>query len=176
MVPRKILNIVVLLTGIISWCCKNNSKDKMDSYQGSYIYGVDTMTGSTRTVASNLSRSKDFSTFIQLVSDVDLKETLNKPGPFTVFAPTNEALKNSTADGLQNDKLMTLLTYHMIAGSIKFSEMNSPTKFRTLSGDEIEIVTEDDVVKINGKKIYTVAINCNNGIIYPINELLISHQ
>jgi uncharacterized surface protein with fasciclin (FAS1) repeats len=134
------------------------------------------MTGSTRTVVSNLSRSKDFSTFIQLISDAGLKETLNKPGPFTVFSPTNQALENSAVKSLEHDKLLDLLTYHMIAGSIKISELHAPRKLKTLSGDEIEIVAENDVVKINGKKIYTVAINCNNGIIYPVNELLTTRQ
>jgi uncharacterized surface protein with fasciclin (FAS1) repeats len=176
MALRKIFIIVVLSSSVVSLCCENNSKHNTDSIANSYIYGVDTMTGSTRTVVSNLSRSKDFSTFVQLISDAGLKETLNKPGPFTVFSPTNQALENSTLEGLRDEKLLDLLTNHMIAGSIKISELNAPRKLKTLSGNEIEIVAENDLVKINGKKIYTVAINCSNGIIYPVNELLTTRQ
>jgi uncharacterized surface protein with fasciclin (FAS1) repeats len=151
--------------------CRNNKEHDADSYQDSFIYGVDTATGWTRTVASNLSRSREFSNFIQQITDAGLKETLSKPGPFTIFAPTNEAFENSAAENIQQD-----VSYYMIAGSIEISELDGPRKLKTLSGNDMEIAAVDGGLKINGRKIHTIAINCSNGIIYPVNELLMRPQ
>jgi uncharacterized surface protein with fasciclin (FAS1) repeats len=103
---------------------------------------------------------------------------LNKPGPFTVFAPTNaafEKLPEGSLDGLLNERkndLSNILSHHLVAGLLDQTDIEKSQKITTLAGEDLIITKRKDGIMINGLKINSRGIKNNNGIIYIINDLL----
>jgi uncharacterized surface protein with fasciclin (FAS1) repeats len=117
------------------------------------------------------------------VQAAGLVETLSGPGPFTVFAPTDEAFAAAldslgiTADELLGDTetLTNILTYHVIAGEVPSSAvvtMNGQTA-TTVNGADVTISVDGSTVKVNDSTVTAVDIPASNGIIHVIDAVLI---
>merc|ERR1719401_3275330 len=120
-----------------------------------------------------------FSTLVAAVTAADLAETLGGPGPFTVFAPTNDAFAavQSTVDDLlkpeNKDQLVNVLKYHVVSGNIPSSAVTT-SDVATLEGSDLSIVVKDGTVKINDSATVIQAdVLANNGIIHVIDAVLI---
>jgi uncharacterized surface protein with fasciclin (FAS1) repeats len=106
---------------------------------------------------------------------------LSAPGPFTVFAPTNEAfakLPKATLDHLLDPKnikeLQAVLEYHVVSGAIHSTDLKPEQKVKTLEGGEIEIKVTGGNVIINGvAKVTTANVDCTNGVVHIIDTVLI---
>jgi len=112
-----------------------------------------------------------------IVRETGLVETLSSDGPFTIFAPTDEAfakLSQKTIDYLMSDKerLTEILTYHVIHGKIKSDEVLKLKKAITVQGSSL-IFQNDSPVKVNKASVLLADIECENGMIHVINEVLI---
>ena len=130
------------------------------------------------------SSNSDFSTLVAAVKAAGLVDTLSAPGPYTVFAPTNEAfaaLPAGTLDTLLKPEnkatLQSILTYHVVAGSVYAKDVKpgmvttaNGAKF-TVSVDGSSIYLIDD--KGNKAKIVTTDIAASNGVIHVINAVLL---
>lgn len=125
----------------------------------------------------------DFSTLVAAVDAAGLTETLSGPGPFTVFAPTDEAFAAAleslglTADELLADTatLTSILTYHVIAGEVPASQvvtMDGQTA-ATVNGADVTITVDGDTVMVNDATVTAVDIPASNGIIHVIDKVLI---
>src|SRR5205085_6934673 len=106
----------------------------------------------------------------------DLVKTLQGPGPFTVFAPTDEAfakLPAGTVDALLKDvpKLKGILTYHVIAGDVRAAQVVKMTGAKTLQGQELRIGVADGKVKVDGAWVVKTDIVCSNGVIHVIDAV-----
>jgi uncharacterized surface protein with fasciclin (FAS1) repeats len=119
----------------------------------------------------------DFSTLVTAVKAADLVDTLKGPGPFTVFAPTNDAFARLPAgalDALLADKaaLTKVLTYHVVAGKVGSGDVVKLTRAATVQGGEI-MIDSSDGVRINGAKVVITDIQASNGVIHVIDTVLL---
>ncbi|MBI1416923.1 MAG: fasciclin domain-containing protein [Limimaricola sp.] len=126
------------------------------------------------TAASN----PDFSTLVAAVKAAGLVDTLKGAGPFTVFAPTNEAfaaLPAGTVDDLlkpeNKDKLIAILTYHVVAGKVMSTDLKDGMTATTVEGKDITIKTMPSVM-VNDANVTTADIEASNGVIHVIDKVL----
>jgi len=118
-----------------------------------------------------------FKTLVQAVQAAALVETLSGQGPFTVFAPGDDAfakLPAGTVDSLLKDipKLKDVLTYHVVAGKVMAADVAGLTSAKTVQGKELSIDTKDGV-KVNEAKVVKADIEADNGVIHVIDTVLI---
>jgi len=118
----------------------------------------------------------NFKTLVAAVQAAGLVDTLSGEGPFTVFAPTDEAfadLSQSLEDIMANKSLLTkVLTYHVVSGKVMSSELTGKTQVATLEGGELKIDTSSGV-RINLANVVTPDIECSNGVIHVIDRVLL---
>ena len=118
-----------------------------------------------------------FKTLVQAVQAAALVETLSGPGPFTVFAPDDNAfakLPAGTVESLINDipKLKDILTYHVVAGKVMSGDVAGLTSAKTVQGKELSINTKEGV-KVNEAQVIKADIEADNGVIHVIDSVLI---
>lgn len=121
-----------------------------------------------------------FSTLLAAVDAAGLTETLLGRGPFTLFAPTDEAfgkLPNGTVQDLlkpeSREKLRTILTYHVIAGRVTASQARSVNSAETVAGQSVRVSTNGDQLRINDATVRIADIPASNGIIHVIDRVLL---
>ena len=133
----------------------------------------------THTITDLVVAGDQFDTLETAVTTAGLAATLAGPGPFTVFAPTDDAfakLPAGTLDALLADptKLGDILKYHVVAGKIDAAQVVTLTKATTLEGKDIAIEVKDGGVVLNGSvKVTTTDIQADNGIIHVIDAVLL---
>ena len=122
----------------------------------------------------------NFSTLVAAVQKADLVETLKGDGPFTVFAPTDEAFKKFWPKTLKNllkpenkDKLQLLLTYHVISGKVKSKKAMKLDSAQPLSGGSLKLTVKSNALHINHAKVIKADIKTSNGIIHVIDAVLV---
>lgn len=123
--------------------------------------------------------STDHTTLVAAVTAAGLVETLKGAGPFTVFAPTNAAfaaLPTGTVEGLlkpeSKDALTNILTYHVVAGAVKASDLIDGQKVKTLQGEELTVSIKDGKVTINGANVTAADLTGSNGVVHVIDAVL----
>jgi uncharacterized surface protein with fasciclin (FAS1) repeats len=141
----------------------------------------ETMTAeSAGTIVDVASENPDFSTLVAAVGAADLAETLSAEGPYTVFAPTNEAFE-ALPEGLldtllepENKEVLTqILTYHVVAGEVMSTDIE-PGKVPTVEGEDLTIKVKDDgTVTVNGATVQAADVEASNGVIHVIDEVLV---
>jgi uncharacterized surface protein with fasciclin (FAS1) repeats len=129
---------------------------------------------------STSAHSHSFGTFKTLVAAVQaagLVDTLKGKGPFTVFAPSDDAfakLPAGTVEGLLKDlpKLKSILTYHVVAGRVTAADVMTLTTAKTVQGQTVAFQTNGGV-KVNGAKVVTADVMADNGIIHVIDSVIL---
>jgi uncharacterized surface protein with fasciclin (FAS1) repeats len=123
-----------------------------------------------------------FKTLVTAVKAAGLVETLSSPGPFTVFAPTDEAfakLPAGTVEALLKDKkkLTSILTYHVVSGKVMSDDVRKIDSATTVQGQDVSIDAKKwhlhRNVKINNANVINADIECSNGVIHVIDSVLI---
>jgi uncharacterized surface protein with fasciclin (FAS1) repeats len=119
-----------------------------------------------------------FTTLVAAVTAAQLVDTLSGPGPFTVFAPTDDAfaaLPEGTVEGLLKDipQLTKILTYHVVAAKADAAAVTSADHHATVEGSNINVKVEDGNVFINDAQVIIADIATDNGMIHVINKVLI---
>lgn len=133
-----------------------------------------------KTIAEIAVESGNFTTLVTALKAADLVETLNGPGPFTVFAPTDAAfakLPAGTVEGLLEDKtqLTSVLTYHVVPGKVMAGDIvkANGAKPATVNGQEVDVVVKDGKVYVNGAQVVTADIVASNGVIHVVDAVLL---
>lgn len=122
-----------------------------------------------------------FNTLVAAVKAAELVEILKGEGPFTVFAPTDEAfakLPEGTLDELlkpeNKEKLQAILTYHVVAGKVMAADVVNLESAKTVQGSDIKIEVKDGSVILNGdSKVVTTDIETSNGVIHVIDTVIL---
>jgi len=119
----------------------------------------------------------DFGTLLKAVDAAGLTDTLRGEGPFTVFAPTDEAfarLPAGTLEGLLGDpeKLKSVLLYHVVPGKVAAADVAKLSEAKTALGKPVHISTADDV-RVQGAKVLKTDIQAANGIIHVIDAVIV---
>jgi uncharacterized surface protein with fasciclin (FAS1) repeats len=133
--------------------------------------------GSAQTIVDVAAGDERFSTLVTAVTAAGLVETLSGEGPFTVFAPTNDAFAALPAGALDavlaDPELLTaVLTYHVVAGAVRAADVVTLTKARTVQGEHLRIGT-DGGVTVDDANVVITDIEASNGVIHVIDAVLL---
>lgn len=130
------------------------------------------------TIVDAASKAGNFKTFTSAVKAAGLEGTLKGPGPYTVFAPTDEAFAKLPAGTLQTwlkpenkDKLKNILTFHVVSGKVPSTEVMKMKDAKTLEGESLKISTKGGVM-VNNAKVIKTDIGADNGVIHGIDKVL----
>lgn len=155
---------VFLLAGSLTLFAHNHTEKQYDN-----------MDNIVQTAVAN----DNFSTLVTAVQSADLVEALSGEGPFTVFAPTNDAfaeIPEATLAALlmeeNKGQLQGVLTYHVVPGKVLASDLQDGQVVETLNGETIQISLADGA-KVNNIEIIETDIKTKNGVIHVINGVLI---
>ncbi len=123
-----------------------------------------------------------FKTLAAALKAAGLVDTLKGKGPFTVFAPTDDAFAKLPAGTVESllkpenkAKLTAILLYHVVPGAVKAADVVKLKSAKTVGGQSLEIDTTDGV-KINGAKVVKADIECANGVIHVIDTVLLPKE
>jgi uncharacterized surface protein with fasciclin (FAS1) repeats len=117
-----------------------------------------------------------FNTLVQAVQAAGLVETLSGEGPFTVFAPTDEAFAQIPQETLQavladKEKLTAILTYHVVPGRLMAADVVRSTQLQTVQGQSITVSTEGGV-RVDDANVIQTDIEADNGVIHVIDQVI----
>ncbi len=120
-------------------------------------------------------KAGNFKTLVTAVQAAGLVDTLKGPGPFTVFAPTDEAfakVPKAQLDALLADKakLTKVLTYHVVSGAVMAKDVK-PGMVKTVEGSSLTLATTGGVT-VNGAKVVAADVKASNGVIHAIDTVL----
>jgi uncharacterized surface protein with fasciclin (FAS1) repeats len=122
----------------------------------------------------------DFKTLAAALKAADLVDTLKGKGPFTVFAPTDEAFKKLPKGALEDllkpenkKKLASVLTYHVVSGKHMAADVAKLKEAKTVEGSMIKIEAKDGKVKVDDANVVKADIACGNGVIHVIDAVLL---
>jgi uncharacterized surface protein with fasciclin (FAS1) repeats len=119
-----------------------------------------------------------FKTLAKLLTDAGLVDVMKRPGPYTVFAPTDDAfakVPQATLEALAKDKakLQAVLQYHVLAGNVSSADLKMMKDFGTVQGQRITIAQQGGGLTINGAKVVKPDVPAANGVIHVIDSVLL---
>lgn len=133
----------------------------------------------SKNIVENALGSSDHTTLVAAVKAAGLVETLSGTGPFTVFAPTNEAFAKLPAGAVDNllkpemkKDLTNVLTYHVVSGSYKSSDLKNGMELTTVQGQKIKLTEKNGEWWVNDAKITIPDVISSNGVTYVIDGVL----
>lgn len=121
-----------------------------------------------------------FATLVAAVEAADLVATLKGEGPFTVFAPTDEAFANLPEGTVENllkpenkDQLIAVLTYHVVAGKVMAADVVGLDSAETVQGGTVDIEVSNGSVTVDGANVVQTDIQATNGVIHVIDKVML---
>ncbi len=124
--------------------------------------------------------SDNLKTLVAAVKAGGLVDVLKGDGPFTVFAPTDEAfaaLPKGTLEMLlkpeNKDKLVKILTYHVVSGKVMSTDLSNGQKAATVQGDKVAVSIGGGNVKINDAKVVAADVKAKNGVVHVIDKVIL---
>jgi len=121
-----------------------------------------------------------FNTLVAAVKAAGLVDTLKGPGPFTVFAPTDEAFAKLPAGTVEDllkpenkQKLVSILTYHVVPGKVMAKDLVKLHNAKTVNGAELTVKTGKGSVMVNDARVVKTDIQCTNGVIHIIDTVML---
>jgi len=121
-----------------------------------------------------------FETLAAALGAAGLVETLKGDGPFTVFAPTDDAFAKLPAGTVETllkpenkDQLTAILTYHVVAGKVKAADVVKLNEAATVNGEKVSISVKDGTVMINNATVVSADVKASNGVIHVIDTVLL---
>lgn len=135
------------------------------------------ISGSKKDIVDTAVAAGSFNTLATALTKAGLVDTLKGEGPFTVFAPTDEAFAKIPADQLDailadKETLVSILTYHVVPGKVLAADVINLTSAKTVQGSEASISTENGV-KIDNANVVQTDIETSNGVIHVIDTVIL---
>ena len=189
--PAIIAGIVALalIGGGIFWFVNNNNNDSTANNETSQTQQESAPAEEEQAAEVNIvalaSDTSALSTLVTAVKAAELVDTLQAAGPFTVFAPTNDAfaaLPEGTLDTLlkpeNKDQLTSILTYHVVAGEVLAGDLTNGQEIKTVQGGTLKVSIEGDKVYIvdakgNKAMVESADVNASNGVVHVIDSVLL---
>jgi len=146
------------------------------------LFGLSVQSASADTIVEIAVNDPDnFSSLVEALTAQDLVDTLSGEGPFTVFAPMNEAfaaLPSYVGDALATDGglLTDILVHHVVAGEVTAAEVTELNSAETLSGGTVAISTNDGTVFIDQAEVIQADVMADNGVVHVIDAVLVPNS
>ena len=122
----------------------------------------------------------DFTTLAAALEAGGLIDTLKSDGPFTVFAPTDEAFAKLPAGTVENlllpenkDQLVAILTYHVVPGKVKAADVVELDAAETANGSDVRIRVQNDTAFVNDARVVATDISASNGVIHVVDTVIL---
>lgn len=174
-----LLVAALLVSGISSVAmgqnCPNSQKQVMTS-----VITQETQEAEVQDIVDTAVGNEAFKTLVAAVTTAELVDVLKSEGPFTVFAPTNEAfakLPEGTVESLlqpeNREKLVAILKYHVVSGKVMAGDVVKIESAETVQGQSIAIKVEEGTVMINDAKVIKADVECSNGVIHVIDTVIL---
>jgi uncharacterized surface protein with fasciclin (FAS1) repeats len=133
--------------------------------------------GQSKNIVETAREAGQFSTLLAAVEAAGLTEALSGEGPFTVFAPTDEAFAAIPEDQLaalleDTDTLTAILTYHVVSGKVLAADVVELDSATTLQGSDVTIEASNYGVRIDGARVVATDIEASNGVIHVIDAVI----
>lgn len=174
LVSRLALPMAVMLVMSLS-ACGGGQEQQPEQAEAETEMAGDTL-GSIAEIASNDAR---FSTLVTALDSAGLVQTFQGDGPFTVFAPTNEAFnqlpEGTVQDLLQpenRERLTAILTYHVVEGANMAADVQGMSSVTTLEGSDLSISTSNGSVQVGDATVVQADVEASNGVIHAIDAVL----
>jgi len=144
-------------------------------------YTTSTTSGShgSKTIVAVASEAGSFKTLVAAVKAAGLVDALQGEGPFTVFAPTDEAFAKLPAGTVENllkpenrEQLKAVLTYHVLPGKVMAAEVK-PMQAKTVNGQKVNIQVVDNKVKVDNATVVKTDVMASNGVIHVIDTVIL---
>jgi len=176
-----IIGVVVVLAivvGVIYLLQKNNTSNSDSKMSQGVTVGGALMTPD-KDIVDNAANANNVTTLVNAVKAAGLVDTLKGTGPFTVFAPTNDAFTKLPAGSVDTllkpenkDQLVNILTYHVVSGKYKASDLTDGLMLTSIQGQQLKVTKSGDTIMINGATIQTTDVVSSNGITHIIDTVL----
>ncbi len=131
-------------------------------------------------IVDTVVQAGSFNTLAKALKAADLVDTLKGPGPFTVFAPTDQAFNNLPPGALEvllkpenKEQLRSILTYHVVPGRVTADDVVKLTSAKTVNGQEVRISVLKGVVRLNDAKVTKTDVMATNGLIHVIDRVIV---
>jgi len=180
--PKVILAIVgvIVLMGIGYFMMnnQNTTSEQSMSEKTTPTAVIEPKAMNNKTIVDVASEAGNFTTLVAAVKAAGLVDTLSGTGPFTVFAPTDEAfakLPAGTVESLLKDKekLTAILTYHVVSGKVMAADVIKLHSTKTVQGQDVTIKVEGGKVMVNNANVVKTDIEATNGVIHVIDTVLL---
>jgi uncharacterized surface protein with fasciclin (FAS1) repeats len=133
----------------------------------------------SKTIVETAQAAGSFNTLAAALQAAGLVETLNGEGPFTVFAPTDDAFAKLPAGTVESllkpenrEKLRAILTYHVVPGNVTADKVAKLASAKTVQGADVKISTRNGTVTVNGAKVLKADVKASNGVIHVIDTVI----
>jgi uncharacterized surface protein with fasciclin (FAS1) repeats len=135
-------------------------------------------TSSQKDIVDTAATAGSFNTLVTAVQAAGLVDTLKGPGPFTVFAPTDEAFAKLPAGTLEallkdREKLAAILKYHVVSGKVTAADVARITSAKTVNGQALTIRAANGAVMVDNAKVVKTDIETSNGLIHVIDTVVL---
>jgi uncharacterized surface protein with fasciclin (FAS1) repeats len=134
----------------------------------------------TKDIVDTAASAGSFKTLVAAVQAAGLVETLKGKGPFTVFAPTDEAFAKLPAGTVESllkpenkSQLVAVLTYHVVPGKVTAADVVKLQEAKTVQGSSAKITVVDGGVKVDNANVVKTDIGCSNGVIHVIDAVIL---
>lgn len=161
-------------------------KSRVAKLAAAALVGVTLAAGSTfartgdKDIIETAVAAGEFKTLAAAINAAGLTATLEGPGPFTVFAPTDAAFAKLSAGTVENllkpenkAQLAAILTYHVVPGAVTAADAVMLTEAKTVSGKMVDVHTAGNAVMVNNAHVVTADIAASNGVIHVIDSVLL---
>src|SRR5690242_5328750 len=156
------------------------SKAVLFSCVAALLLALPASAGSKKDIVDTAVAAGNFNTLAKALTAAGLVDTLKAPGPFTVFAPTDEAfakLPAGTLDDLlkpeNKEKLVAILTYHVVPGRALAKDVAGMSDAKTVNGKSVKIMAHDGKVMVDNANVIKTDIQCSNGVIHVIDSVIL---
>ena len=174
----KALVILVIIAITLSACSDDNATEEKVVSETSATSQAEQIQEESRTIVDIAAEDGRFTTLVTALQAAELDSVLAGEGPFTVFAPTDDAfgkLPEGTIASLLETipALKNILLYHVVSGNVLAADVVTLESAVTLQGQTVSISVMGDVVKINDSQVIITDIQGSNGIIHVIDTVLL---
>ncbi|OHV80908.1 Nex18 symbiotically induced protein [Ensifer sp. LCM 4579] len=144
------------------------------------VLGLKAGIAAEKDIVDTAAGAGQFQTLAAAIDAAGLTETLKGAGPFTVFAPTDDAFSKLPAGTVENllkpenrEKLVSVLTYHVVPGKVLAADVVKLNAAKTVNGQIITIKTSGNRVMVNGANVTATDIDASNGVIHVLDEVIL---
>ena len=148
---------------------------------GLAAFGASPASAQPKDIVDTAVAAGSFKTLAKLLADADLVEVMKRPGPYTVFAPTDEAfarVPKEVLDGLAKDKakLQEVLKYHVLTSKWTTDDIKLVKQTGTVQGKPVSFGSSGATLTVNGARIVKPNVDCSNGMVQVIDTVLLPPQ